>query len=80
MAEALAAKNAEIEGLVSSTDALKKQAALSEGNLASLQVHFKLPILGLCGLTCAVTPLVSVFISGIIGVSLIYSYDFTLKV
>lgn len=42
MAEALAAKNAEIEVLVSSTDALKKQAALSEGNLASLQVHFKL--------------------------------------
>lgn len=38
MAEALAAKNSEIEALVSSMDALKKQAALSEGNLASLQV------------------------------------------
>lgn len=41
MAEALAAKNAEIEGLVSSTDALKKQAALSEGNLASLQANME---------------------------------------
>lgn len=39
MVEALAAKNSEIEALVSSLDALKKQAALSEGNLASLQVH-----------------------------------------
>lgn len=38
MADALAAKNSEIEALVSSMDALKKQAALSEGNLASLQV------------------------------------------
>lgn len=38
MAEALAAKNSEIEALVSSIDTLKKQAALSEGNLASLQV------------------------------------------
>lgn len=38
LAEALAAKNSEIETLVSSIDALKKQAALSEGNLASLQV------------------------------------------
>ncbi|KAH9762535.1 golgin candidate 1 [Citrus sinensis] len=37
LAEALAAKNSEIETLVSSIDALKKQAALSEGNLASLQ-------------------------------------------
>ncbi|TXG61452.1 hypothetical protein EZV62_012815 [Acer yangbiense] len=37
MVEALAAKNSEIEALVNSTDALKKQAALSEGNLASLQ-------------------------------------------
>ncbi|KAI8553784.1 hypothetical protein RHMOL_Rhmol05G0043200 [Rhododendron molle] len=37
MADALAAKNSEIEALVSSVDALKKQAALSEGNLASLQ-------------------------------------------
>lgn len=38
MAEALAVKNSEIEALVSVTDALKKQAAISEGNLASLQV------------------------------------------
>ncbi|XP_060209830.1 golgin candidate 1 [Lycium barbarum] len=41
MAEALAAKNAEIEALVNSTDALKKQAALSEGNLASLQANME---------------------------------------
>ncbi|CAN4096319.1 unnamed protein product [Withania somnifera] len=41
MAEALAAKNAEIESLVSSTDAFKKQAALSEGNLASLQANME---------------------------------------
>lgn len=40
MAEALSAKNAEIEALVSSMDSLKKQTALSEGNLASLQVDF----------------------------------------
>lgn len=39
MVEALAAKNSEIEALVSSLDTLKKQAASSEGNLASLQVH-----------------------------------------
>ncbi|CAA3021994.1 Golgin candidate 1 [Olea europaea subsp. europaea] len=39
MVEALAAKNAEIEALVSSVDALKKQAALSEENLASLQAN-----------------------------------------
>ncbi|ONH97971.1 hypothetical protein PRUPE_7G221400 [Prunus persica] len=39
MVEALAAKNSEIEALVSSMDALKKQAALSEGNLASLQAN-----------------------------------------
>lgn len=38
MVEALSAKNAEIETLVSSVDALKKQAALAEGNLSSLQV------------------------------------------
>ncbi|KAG2718363.1 hypothetical protein I3760_03G216500 [Carya illinoinensis] len=37
MVEALAAKNSEIEALVSSLDTLKKQAASSEGNLASLQ-------------------------------------------
>ncbi|XP_015061339.1 golgin candidate 1 [Solanum pennellii] len=41
MADALAAKNAEIEALVSSMDALKKQAALSEGNLASLQANME---------------------------------------
>lgn len=39
MVEALTAKNSEIEALINSMDALKKQAALSEGNLASLQVH-----------------------------------------
>lgn len=39
MLEALGAKNAEIEALVSSMDSVKKQAALSEGNLASLQVY-----------------------------------------
>lgn len=39
IAEALAAKNSEIESLVNSIDALKKQAASSEGNLASLQVR-----------------------------------------
>ncbi|XAR67048.1 hypothetical protein NMG60_11013462 [Bertholletia excelsa] len=39
MAEALTAKNSEIEALVNSIDALKKQAALSEGNLASLQAN-----------------------------------------
>ncbi|RYR20850.1 hypothetical protein Ahy_B03g066091 isoform H [Arachis hypogaea] len=37
MAEALAAKNSEIEALLSSIDAVKKQAALSEENIASLQ-------------------------------------------
>ncbi|XP_077228753.1 golgin-84-like [Tasmannia lanceolata] len=37
MGDALAAKNSEIEALVSSNDALKKQAAVSEGKLASLQ-------------------------------------------
>lgn len=40
MADALAAKNAEIETLVSSMDSVKRQAALSEGNLASLQVFY----------------------------------------
>lgn len=40
MAEALTAKNSEIETLVGSLDALKKQAALSEGNIASMQVWF----------------------------------------
>ena len=38
MADALAAKNTEIESLVSSMDAVKRQAAFSEGNLASIQV------------------------------------------
>lgn len=37
MAEAMAAKNSEIEALVNSLDAAKKQAALAEGNLASIQ-------------------------------------------
>lgn len=41
MADALAAKNSEIEALVISMDALKKQAALSEGNLASLQANME---------------------------------------
>ncbi|XP_039051058.1 golgin candidate 1-like [Hibiscus syriacus] len=41
MIEALAAKNSEIDALVSSMDALKKQAALSEGNLASLQASME---------------------------------------
>lgn len=41
LAEALAAKNSEIETLVSSIDTLKKQAALSEGNLASLQMNME---------------------------------------
>ncbi|XP_058213736.1 golgin candidate 1 isoform X4 [Rhododendron vialii] len=41
LADALAAKNSEIESLVSSVDALKKQAALSEGNLASLQANME---------------------------------------
>ncbi|CAH9083854.1 unnamed protein product [Cuscuta europaea] len=41
MTEALSAKNAEIESLVSSVDSLKKQAALSEGNLASLQANME---------------------------------------
>lgn len=40
MVEALAAKNSEIEALVNSMDALKKQAASSEGNLSSLQVEY----------------------------------------
>lgn len=38
MVDALAAKNSEIEALVNAMDALKRQAAVSEGNLASLQV------------------------------------------
>ncbi|XP_042412252.1 golgin-84-like isoform X2 [Zingiber officinale] len=37
MSDALAAKNSEIETLVNSLDALKKEAAASEGTLASLQ-------------------------------------------
>ncbi|XP_017626841.1 golgin candidate 1-like isoform X1 [Gossypium arboreum] len=41
MLDALAAKNSEIEALVNSMDALKKQAALSEGNLASLQANME---------------------------------------
>lgn len=41
MVEALTAKNSEIEALINSMDALKKQAALSEGNLASLQANME---------------------------------------
>lgn len=41
MAEALAAKNSEIETLVVSLEALKKQAALSEGNMASMQANME---------------------------------------
>uniref|UniRef100_A0A2P2M9S0 Uncharacterized protein MANES_16G110100 n=2 Tax=Rhizophora mucronata TaxID=61149 RepID=A0A2P2M9S0_RHIMU len=41
MAAALATKNSEIEALVSSMEALKKQAAVSEGNLASLQANME---------------------------------------
>ncbi|MED6210667.1 hypothetical protein PIB30_066361 [Stylosanthes scabra] len=37
MVEALAEKNSEIEALLSSIDAVKKQVALSEGNISSLQ-------------------------------------------
>ncbi|KAK9697614.1 hypothetical protein RND81_08G048700 [Saponaria officinalis] len=41
MSEALAAKNSEIETLVSSLDVLKKQAASYEGNMASLQANME---------------------------------------
>lgn len=41
MADALAAKNSEIEALVNSVDGLKRQAALAEGNLASLQANME---------------------------------------
>lgn len=41
MAEALAAKNTEIGALIVSMDALKKQAALSEGSLASMQANME---------------------------------------
>ncbi|XP_058115125.1 golgin candidate 1-like [Magnolia sinica] len=41
MADTLAVKNSEIEALVSSLDALKKQAAVSEGNLSSLQANME---------------------------------------
>ncbi|KAF3457794.1 hypothetical protein FNV43_RR02453 [Rhamnella rubrinervis] len=41
MAEALAIKNSKIEAIVSATDGLKKQAAISEGNMASLQGTYK---------------------------------------
>lgn len=40
MTEALAAKNTEIESLVGTVDALKKQVSTSEGKLVSLQVCF----------------------------------------
>ncbi|KAL4194175.1 hypothetical protein AMTRI_Chr05g67340 [Amborella trichopoda] len=39
MADALASKKSEIEGLLSSLDSLNKQAATSEGKLASLQAN-----------------------------------------
>ncbi|KAL8129665.1 hypothetical protein V2J09_018820 [Rumex salicifolius] len=41
VSEALAAKNSEIESLISSLDALKKQAATSEGNLVSMQANME---------------------------------------
>lgn len=41
MAEALAVKNSEIEALVSSMETSKKQLALSEGNLASMQANME---------------------------------------
>ncbi|KAJ7973800.1 Golgin candidate 1 [Quillaja saponaria] len=41
MAGALAAKNSEIEALVNSMDVVKRQAATSEGNLASLQASME---------------------------------------
>ncbi|XP_048133313.1 golgin candidate 1 isoform X1 [Rhodamnia argentea] len=41
LAEALTAKNSEIEALLKSVDSLKTQLALSEGNLASLQVNME---------------------------------------
>lgn len=41
MTEALDAKNSEIAALVSSMDMLRKQAALSEGNLASIQANME---------------------------------------
>ncbi|KAK3436407.1 hypothetical protein EUGRSUZ_C01004 [Eucalyptus grandis] len=41
MAEALMAKNSEIEALLKSVDSLKTQLALSEGNLASMQVNME---------------------------------------
>lgn len=40
LSDALAAKNSEIDALVNSLDALKKEAAASEEKLASLQVSF----------------------------------------
>lgn len=47
MADALASKNSEIESLFSSMDAMKKQAAASEGKLASVQVPFSCSFLHL---------------------------------
>uniref|UniRef100_A0A6N2KKV2 Golgin-84 n=1 Tax=Salix viminalis TaxID=40686 RepID=A0A6N2KKV2_SALVM len=41
MADALAVKNSEIEALVSSMETSKKQLALSEGNLASMQANME---------------------------------------
>lgn len=41
MAEALAAKNSEIDSLANTLDTVRKQAAVSEGKLASLQVNME---------------------------------------
>ncbi|OIW03700.1 hypothetical protein TanjilG_29735 [Lupinus angustifolius] len=41
LAEAVAAKNGEIEALLSSMEAVKRQTALSEGNLASMQASIE---------------------------------------
>lgn len=45
MADALSAKNAEIEALHSSIESLKKQVAASEVKLSSLQVSICYPVL-----------------------------------
>jgi len=47
MGETLAAKNSEIETLVSSLDNLKKQVALSEGSMASLQANVETTLVNL---------------------------------
>jgi len=55
MVEALAAKNSEIETLVSAMDALKNQAALNEGKLSSLQVFRPL----ICSFFFCVLPIIA---------------------